>query len=182
MFRPTRRKTLALLAAAYPAAALAAAGDNIGKFSAHKEPKPVPPLAFRDSGDRPLGLEAFRGKVVVLNIWATWCVPCREEMPSLDRLQARLGGPDLEVVAVSVDRGGAAKAKAFLEEIGAKHLKLYLDPTMKITRELKAPGLPVTVVIDREGREVGRLIGGAEWDTPRAIALLQDFVARPRAA
>lgn len=156
----------------------AAATDGIGKFSVLKEPKPAPKLEFVDAGDNKLGLEAFRGKIVVLNLWATWCAPCREEMPSLDRLQAKLGGADLAVVAISVDRAGLAKSKSFLDEIGAKTLALYADPSMKILRSLGVPGLPVTVVFDREGREIGRLLGPAEWDGPTALAMMRAFIAK----
>lgn len=171
---------LALFAAAGAALgpSLVSAADGIGKFSVLKEPKPAPKLEFVDAGENRLGLEDFRGKIVVLNLWATWCAPCREEMPSLDRLQAKLGGPDMEVVAISVDRAGLAKSRAFLDDIGAKNLKLYADPSMKILRVLGAVGLPVTIVFDREGREIGRLLGTAEWDGPAAVAMIRAFMAK----
>jgi thiol-disulfide isomerase/thioredoxin len=171
--------TVAALALASVAAlgpAPSAAADGIGKFSLLKEPKPVPQVEFLDAEERKIGLDAFRGKVVVLNLWATWCAPCREEMPSLDRLQATLGGQDLEVVAISVDRGGLPKSKAFLDQLGAKNLKLFGDPSMKILRQLGVPGLPVTIVIDREGREIGRLLGTADWDGPAALGMLRRFM------
>jgi thiol-disulfide isomerase/thioredoxin len=169
---------LAFASVAALGSAPSAAADGIGKFSLLKEPKPVPQVEFLDAEERKIGLEAFRGKIVVLNLWATWCAPCREEMPSLDRLQAKLGGPDLEVVALSVDRGGLAKSKAFLDQLGATNLRLYGDPSMKVLRLLGVPGLPVTIVIDREGRELGRLLGTAEWDGPAALGMLRRFMGQ----
>jgi len=178
-----RRREILILASAFAAGAAlgpsrALASDGIGKFSVLKEPKPAPKLEFLDANEAKIGLENFRGKVVVMNLWATWCAPCREEMPSLDKLQARLGGPDMEVVAISVDRAGLTKSKAFLDDIGAKSLALYADPSMKILRLLGVPGLPVTIVFDREGRELGRLLGTAEWDGPGAVALIRAFMAK----
>lgn len=161
---------------------LSAAADGIGKFSVLKEPRPVPPIEFVDRDDKKVGLESLRGKTVVLNLWATWCAPCREEMPSLDRLQAKLGGSDFEVVAISVDRAGLAKSKAFLDDLGAKNLALYADPSMKVLRALGVPGLPVTLVIDRDGREIGRLLGPAEWDSPSALTMLRAIIAKGQPA
>lgn len=178
-----KRRDILVLASAFAAGTAlgpsrALASDGIGKFSALKEPRPAPKLEFLDANEAKIGLENFRGKVVVMNLWATWCAPCREEMPSLDKLQARLGGPDMEVVAVSVDRAGLTKSKAFLDDIGAKSLALYADPSMKILRLLGVPGLPATIVFDREGRELGRLLGTAEWDGPGAVALIRAFMAK----
>ena len=118
-------------------------------------------------------LSDLRGKVVLLNIWATWCVPCREEMPMLDKLEAELGGKDFQVVAVNIDRGGGDKATAFLAETGATHLALYTDPSGKLFSKIKAVGMPTTLLIDREGREIGRLVGPADWDSPEALALIR---------
>jgi thiol-disulfide isomerase/thioredoxin len=139
-------------------------------------PKPVPELTFLDADGNEVTLANFRGEVVVLNLWATWCAPCRHEMPSLDRLQAELGDGGLEVIALSLDRGDVAKVRDFFAELGLSNLAIYRDPTAKAGRELGAPGLPTTVVIDRTGQEVGRLLGPAEWDSPDAIALLRTLV------
>jgi thiol-disulfide isomerase/thioredoxin len=139
-------------------------------------PRPVADAAFKDGAGRELNLAAFRGRVVLVNLWATWCVPCRAEMPSIDRLQGALGGSDFTVVAISQDRAGAAKAQAFLDELGIKHLKLYIDDSMRSARQFGATGLPVTFILDRQGREVGRLIGPAEWDTPEAMRVIRHFV------
>ena len=154
---------------------LPAAGFNFSPA----EPKPVAPFSFEDAAGTALSLEDFAGRVVVLNLWATWCAPCRREMPSLDRLQARLGGDDLIVVPLSVDRADRAKIEKFYAETGVEHLGIYRDPKATANRALGAFGLPTTVVIDRAGRDVGRLLGPAEWDGEGATAMLREIMARP---
>jgi thiol-disulfide isomerase/thioredoxin len=166
---------LALVALIIP---LPAAAFNF----APTEPKPAPELTFEDAAGNALTLEDFRGQVVVLNLWATWCAPCRHEMPSLDRLQAAQGGPDLQVVPLSVDRGGREQIEAFYEEVGIRHLDIYRDPQNAVGRALGALGLPTTVVFDQAGREVGRLLGPAEWDGAEALALLRSLIEPDRAA
>ncbi|WP_077294853.1 TlpA family protein disulfide reductase [Roseibium algicola] len=141
-------------------------------FVIHEAPRPLPEIKFEDGNGQALTLADLRGKTVLLNIWATWCVPCREEMPTLDALEAELGGPVFEVVALSVDRAGPDVVRNFYAEIGIEHLGLYIDATMRASFDLQAPGLPTTLLIDSEGRELGRLVGSAEWDTPEMIALL----------
>jgi thiol-disulfide isomerase/thioredoxin len=133
---------------------------------------PVPEVTFLDSDGNERSLADFQGRIVVLNLWATWCAPCRKEMPSLDRLQAEHGGEDLEVVALAVDRSDIDKIKAFYDELGVANLAVYHDPTAKAGRALRAPGLPTTLVIDREGHEVGRVLGDAEWDGDDVVSLL----------
>ncbi|WP_298726234.1 TlpA disulfide reductase family protein [uncultured Ferrovibrio sp.] len=169
---------LSLAAAAWDAGAagLPLEGE-MRKLSVSAERKPVAAAEFRDEKDAPVTLEAFRGKIVLLNLWATWCVPCREEMPALDRLQAQRGGADFQVVAVAQDRGGRAKVEKFLTEIGATTLTPYLDPTMKSGRTWGAAGLPATILIDRQGREVARLYGAAEWDQADALKLIDALIA-----
>jgi thiol-disulfide isomerase/thioredoxin len=148
---------------------------------APSEPKPVPELSFQDAQGNLVSLEDFRGQLVVLNLWATWCAPCRREMPSLDRLQARYGDERLQVVALSIDRGELAQIEAFYDEVGIQHLKIYRDPKATVSRALGAFGLPTTVVIDQQGREVGRLLGPAEWDSEAAIAVLEALLgSQPR--
>ena len=144
-------------------------------FRVHEAARPVPDLAFEDDrgGSRRPG--EFRGKTVLLNVWATWCVPCREEMPALDRLQRELGGPDFEVVALSIDAGGVAVVKRFYGEIGIRSLPIYVDPSMRATSALGTVGLPTTLLIDAEGREIGRHIGPAEWDSPQAVRLIARY-------
>lgn len=146
-------------------------------FSLLETPRPVPELDFVDGEGRELTLTAFEGQTVLLNIWATWCVPCREEMPALDRLEARLGGSDFEVVALSIDRDGLEAVRAFYAELGLKHLAIYLDPSGNAARELGLIGIPGSFLIDREGREVGRLVGPAEWDAPEMVAFIKSGLA-----
>jgi thiol-disulfide isomerase/thioredoxin len=138
-------------------------------------PKPLelPELSFAGPGGETKTLADFKGKIVLLNIWASWCVPCREEMPQLDKLQAELGGKDFEVVAVNIDRGGGDKAKKFLEETGATHLAAYTDPTGKLFAAVKAVGMPTTLLIDRDGKEIGRLVGPADWGSAEAKKLIE---------
>lgn len=153
------------------------AGETISlggqRFVRWQTPRSVPAVTFADRDGRVLVLEKFRGRVVLLNIWATWCVPCRKEMPTLDRLQAKLGGPDFEVVALSVDHEGVAAVRAFYREIGLKHLRIYNDPTLDVTTRLNVLGIPATLLLDRDGREIGRAVGPAEWDQADVIALIQ---------
>jgi thiol-disulfide isomerase/thioredoxin len=143
------------------------------------EPQALPPLTFQTMDGQETTLAAFAGKVVVLNLWATWCAPCREEMPGLDRLQAQLADRGLVVLALSVDRAGPERVTQFMSEIGVEHLQVYRDPKAAATRALKVPGLPATILIDRQGREVGRVLGIAEWDGPAAVAAIEKLLAEP---
>jgi thiol-disulfide isomerase/thioredoxin len=137
----------------------------------------LPDIKFQDGDGKPLSLEQWKGSVALINLWATWCAPCRKEMPALAALQSKLGSKDFEVVAISVDRKGAEASSVFLKETGADALKLYVDPSSAILNDLKAPGLPVSVLVDRQGREIGRLIGPAEWNGPEAEALIDAALA-----
>ena len=139
-------------------------------------PKPLPPITFQDVGGRTGGLADFSGKTVLLNVWATWCIPCRKEMPTLDRLQAQLGGPDFEVVTLSIDRGGIEAVRKFYAELGIQHLAAHVDPTSAAAGNLGVVGLPTTLLIDGKGRELGRLIGPAEWDSPEMVAFLKAHI------
>ena len=166
-----RRHLMQLLALA--GSALVGTGEAAEIPIATADPVPLPPLNFETMDGRPTSLEAFRGKVVVLNLWATWCAPCREEMPSLDRLQARFKGQPVVVVALSVDRAGPERVRTFLSEIGVQNLAVYRDPGAAATRTLRVPGLPATLLVDKEGRERGRVLGIAEWDAPQAVEAVQ---------
>lgn len=144
----------------------------------HGRPAPVgSDFGFTDAEGGQLGLAGFRGRTVLLNIWATWCAPCREEMPALDRLQAALGGPDFEVVALSIDRGGADAVRAFYEKIGTANLAVYIDRPNASSRALGVVGIPTTLLLDRDGREIGRAIGPVEWDGPETVGLLRRVTA-----
>lgn len=134
-------------------------------YTVHPAPRALPDIEFKDREGKDLRLSHFKGKVVLLNVWATWCPPCRREMPTLDKLQGVLGGKDFEVIALSIDRAGVHAVDAFFMETGVKHLRLYIDQSMAAMRKLAVVGLPTTLLIDREGREVWRYAGAAEWDS-----------------
>lgn len=140
-------------------------------------PKAVPALAFTDQDGHPLGLEAFKGKVVVLDYWATWCGPCRTEFPLLDRLQGRLADKGLAVVAVSLDRKGRPAVDRFYDDLHVAHLGKYLDPSSGSATALGILGLPTTLIIDRQGREVARVEGEAAWDGPEVGRILDGLLS-----
>ncbi|MFG1378105.1 TlpA family protein disulfide reductase [Xanthobacter autotrophicus] len=154
---------------------------GLAAFAVATEPRRLPPLAFTDGNGKAVTLADFRGRVVLLNLWATWCVPCRKEMPDLDRLQATLGGPDFEVVAVNLDTRDPEKPRAFLAEIGVKSLAFYADPATKTFQALRGVGrgfgLPTTLIVDRDGCEMGFLAGPAEWGGAEAEALVRAALA-----
>lgn len=170
-----------------PAPARAAVADSGADkaafiFNLHPQPRALPNVRFTDGSGRAMTLQDFRGKFVLLNIWATWCPPCRAEMPTLDRLQARLGGPDFEVVALSIDQGQQSLdlVQAFYRQSAVKSLAVYLDSSGSASRDLEVAGLPTTLLIDRQGREIGRKIGPAEWDSPEVITLIRSYLAAPK--
>jgi copper(I)-binding protein len=135
----------------------------------HSEPRNLPALRFVDGAGVPTSLDAFRGKIVLLNVWATWCTPCREEMPTLDRLQAALGGPDFEVIALSIDHGGTQVVRDFFRQIGIQRLQPYTDQFGETMSTLGASAVPLTLLIDRQGREIARKLGPAVWDDPKLV-------------
>jgi thiol-disulfide isomerase/thioredoxin len=146
----------------------------------HDTPRPMLSPPFTDGEGRNLTLADFRGRVVLLNIWATWCVPCREEMPTLDALQGRLGGTDFHVLPLSIDRAGEGPVQRFYTEIGIRNLGLYLAEDLRAMLALAVIGLPTTILIDLEGREIARRAGPAEWDSPEAIAQFQSVIENGR--
>jgi len=133
-------------------------------------------LSFYDAGGQTKTLADWHGRTVLLNIWATWCVPCRKEMPALDALQKKLGGPDFEVIAVNTDTRDPARPKAWLKDVGIAELAFYADPSNKIFQDLKVAGkihgLPTTLLIDGTGCDLGLVEGPAEWASPDAIRLI----------
>ena len=149
------------------------APQNEFLLRAHAAPRPVPELVFEDGKGERRTLAGFRNRVVLLNVWATWCVPCREEMPALDRLQQKLGGPGFEVLALSIDAGGAAAVKQFYDEIGIRSLAIYVDPASQAMGALGVVGIPTTVLIDRQGHEIGRRTGPAQWDGAEAVRMIE---------
>jgi thiol-disulfide isomerase/thioredoxin len=152
------------------------ARGELTALSVSSDPRPLPELKFKGPDGAAAGLADFRGRTVLLNLWATWCVPCRQEMPALDRLQEKRGGPDFAVVAVNIDTTKLDRPKAFLTENGIRNLGFYSDSTAEVFEVLKgagkAIGLPTTLVIDKNGCELGAIAGPAKWDSPEALDLL----------
>jgi thiol-disulfide isomerase/thioredoxin len=149
---------------------------HVAAFVFRKAPETLPDVKFQDAAGAERTLADWRGKVVLLNLWATWCLPCRKEMPSLDRLQKEMASDKFDVVAISVDRKGAAASKKFLDETQVERLALYVDATARLSSELRVVGLPATLLLDAQGREVGRLLGGAEWDSEDAKRLIRSVL------
>jgi thiol-disulfide isomerase/thioredoxin len=153
------------------------AKGELAALTVASEPRRAEQFSFERDGGAKLTLADFKGRAVLLNLWATWCVPCRAEMPALDRLQAAKGGPGFEVVAVNVDTARLEKRGAFLDGVGVKTLARYADPSgdafETLRKDGKALGLPVTLVIDKNGCEVGAVEGGAKWDSAEAKALVE---------
>lgn len=152
------------------------AGD-MRKLAIHSVAKAPVIVSFVDQDSNELDISAFKGKVVVLNFWATWCAPCRKEMPQLDALQREMGGDDFAVVTVATGRNPVPMIKAFFAKAGVKNLPILRDPKQAYARRMAVLGLPMTMILDREGREIARLQGEAEWDAPEAKKLLKAVIA-----
>ena len=170
---PARLAAVKAAATGVVANVISAEGENLSS------------LGFLADDGKPMTLADFKGKTVLVNLWATWCAPCREEMPALDRLEQQIGGDEFEVVAVNIDSGGKEKAKAFLDEINVHALGFYSEPSMGIFNEFKrrslALGLPATVVLDPQGCLVAKLNGPAHWDAPEAVKLIEAAMEREAA-
>ena len=145
------------------------------------QPKAIADLKFVNGTGKSLSLSDFRGRPLLLNIWATWCLPCRNEMPSLDRLQARFDPQKFLVLPLSIDRGGVPVVEKFYGQLGVKSLGIYVDQTGAALHQLGLLGLPATLLINSEGREVGRKLGPAQWDSAEIAAILREHLALPGA-
>jgi thiol-disulfide isomerase/thioredoxin len=158
------------------------ARGEVAAVNVAKAPLKLPDLAFSDDGGKPLTLAHWRGRTVLLNLWATWCVPCRKEMPALDALEQRLGGPGFEVVAINIDTRDADKPKAWLKEVGVEKLAYYTDPSAKTFQDLKAIGrafgMPTTLLVDPTGCEIGAIAGPAEWASDDALKLIEAAIGK----
>jgi thiol-disulfide isomerase/thioredoxin len=139
-------------------------------------PKPLPEIAFQDADDKALKIADYKGKVVLLNFWATWCAPCVKEMPSLDKLQAEMGKDKFVVVPLSLDGPSKPKVAPFYKDKNLANLGIYFDKGKKVQQALDVSVLPTSILIDKEGREIGRLQGDADWDKPESIALMKAAV------
>ena len=167
LIRPSHREALP------PPASTAT--QPIGKFIALEPPLPAPALGFTARSGEAKTLADFQGQVVLVNLWATWCAPCVEEMPALDRLQQKLGS-SLTILAISEDRRGAEVVEPFIARIGVKHLGVYLDPKSAAIGAFGAQGLPTSYLIGKDGRILGKLEGEAKWDEPPMLATLERYV------
>ena len=149
---------------------------DMKKLMFHSAPKPVSAAPFVTADGGTGHLSDYQGKVVVLNFWATWCAPCRKEMPMLSDLQAELGGPDFSVVTIATGRNPLPAIKAFFSETGVKNLPLHRDPKQQMAREMGVFGLPITVILNRQGREIARLQGDAHWNSGSAKAIVKALI------
>lgn len=162
----------ALILLATPVASLAAPQG----FTVHDAPQDMPEVRFVTEDGSRKTLEDFHGKVILLNIWATWCPPCVKEMPTLDALQADLGSSRFEVVTLSIDTGGVSVVRRFYDDHSIRHLGMYVDQTSLAFTNLRIVGLPTTLIVDADGRELARLVGPATWNTPDMEAFLKTYI------
>ncbi len=158
------------------------ARGEVAALAVAETPLRVPDVAFRDAGGAQRHLADWRGRTVLFNLWATWCVPCRKEMPALDALEAKLGGPAFEVVTVNIDTRDPDKPRTWLKEVGIGRLAYYADPSAKVFQDLKvagrAAGMPTTLLVDPSGCEIGTLAGPAEWASEDAVKLISAALGR----
>ena len=150
-------------------------------FTPYPTPRPMPlaKVTFENAQGKLMNLADFKGKVVLLNIWATWCPPCVEEMPTLNKLQTLLGGNAFAVVPLSIDKGGIFTVKSFYQDNFIDHLPIYVDATTHALDTLDILGTPTTILIDKQGREVARTLGPQDWDKPDVIAQIKRYMAMP---
>lgn len=146
---------------------------EMAAFETKSPPAPVPDISFEDATGKKVSLGDFKGKAVLLNVWATWCAPCRAEMPALDRLQLDMGAGKLRVIALSIDRQGYPAARKFLDSIKANAVSLFSDASGKARTDLGLEGMPTTIVINKQGLEIGRFAGAARWDSEEARKLIE---------
>jgi thiol-disulfide isomerase/thioredoxin len=163
------------LAAPTRGGADAAGQAPLGEFIPASRPWPAPSVGFADAKGKSFRLSDFAGKLVLVNLWATWCMPCRHEMPSLERLQTRLGDK-ITILAISEDIGGSKAVAPFVAKLGLKVVKIYLDPESAVGGAFKVDGLPTSFLVDRQGRVLGRVEGEAEWDSPKMLAIIDRFL------
>lgn len=152
---------------------------DMQKLAFHAEPKDMARVGFLDVNGNKTNLDVYKGKVVLLNIWATWCPPCRAEMPSIDALQAELGGDDFAVVTIAMGRNPVEAIKKFFADTNIKHLPILRDPKQKFSRANGIFGLPTTIILNTEGQEIARMPGDADWHSKEAVTLLKALLPKP---
>lgn len=169
-----------MLLIALPAAVAAGSSSNdvkLGQFIPVSPAQPEPQVSLTTLAGKPVSLSDFKGEPLVVNLWATWCQPCLAEMPSLDQFQQRNGGR-IQVLAVSEDQTGASKVQPFIARMNLKALAIYLDPDGALLQAVGARGLPTTIVIDAQGRMVGKIEGASDWNSPQIAQMLQPYLLR----
>ena len=180
-----KRAFAAVLVSFLLASGIAAAAEDepdaldrtkLGEFVPSSPPFPAPIVSLTDGSGHSVELAGLKGKLVVVNLWATWCEPCLREMPSLERLQSRFG-ERIAVLAVSEDRGGNKTVEPFIAKLGLKSVKIYIDPKSEAGHAFGARGLPTSFLIDREGKVLGRVEGAAEWDSPKILGILEPLLS-----
>jgi len=149
---------------------------KLGEFVPSQQPAPAPAVSLTDVSGNTVELSDFKGRLVVVNLWATWCEPCLREMPSLERLQSKLGDR-IAVLGVSQDRGSNKTVEPFIAKLGLKSVKIFIDPKSVVGRAFEVRGLPTSLLIDRDGKLLGRVEGAAEWDSPKIMAVLDRFLS-----
>ncbi len=149
---------------------------DMKKLSFHTAPRPVSAQPFESESGEPMTLADYKGKYILLNFWATWCAPCRKEMPMLSDLQAQLGGDDFAVVTIATGRNPPPAMKKFFADIGVDNLPLHRDPKSLLGNEMGVFGLPITMILDPSGQEIARLPGDAEWNSASAKAIINALI------
>ena len=168
---------LANAAAADQAALMALRDGDMGKLNFASDPAMAADTAFLDETGAEMHLSDLRGKVVLVNFWATWCAPCRVEMPHLAALQTARGGDDFQVVTIATGRNAPQAIARFFDEIGVTNLPRYADPQQALAHDMGVMGLPVSLILDRDGAEVARMMGDADWSSPSAMAIIDALLA-----
>lgn len=171
---------------AFAAFAASAASAHAGGFTFAPYPQahtlPLSQVTFENAQGKRLTLADFKGKVVLLNVWATWCPPCAREMPTLDKLQKLLGGKDFAVVPLSIDKGGIFAVKSFYDDNFIGNLPVYVDPTTHVLDTLDVLGTPTTILLDKQGKEIARTMGPQDWTQPAVVAQIRRYMAAPGGA
>jgi len=183
-FGPTGNSASCPASAARAAKMAPLARGEVAAVVVRKAPQPAPALSFTGPDGKPVTLADFRGRTLLVNLWATWCAPCLKEMPALDRLQQEMGGPDFAVVAINIDTRNLEKPKAWLAENSVATLPYYADPQAGVFQSLRAAhkveGMPVSLIVDAQGCELGLIEGPADWASADAKALMQAAIGKPR--
>jgi thiol-disulfide isomerase/thioredoxin len=148
------------------------------QFVVYNPPRQLADFSFSDGSTQILTLNRFRGRFLLVNVWATWCSPCKDEMASLNHLAALSAATDLEVIPISIDVSGASLVRSFYNRLGLDRLPIYVDPSKKVMDALSIVGIPTTLLIDRSGREIGRVTGAAQWDAAESVKRISEIIGR----